>query len=79
MIAKIIAWGRDRDEALARLRRALDQTVVVDRGRHDQPVFLLDAARPVRTCATATSTTAGWTEFTASGGARVRPPSRCGR
>jgi acetyl-CoA carboxylase biotin carboxylase subunit len=28
MIAKIMAWGRDRDEAIARMRRALEMTVV---------------------------------------------------
>jgi acetyl-CoA carboxylase biotin carboxylase subunit len=28
MVAKIICWGRDRDEALARMRRALQETVV---------------------------------------------------
>ena len=39
MIAKIIAWGRDRDEALARLRRALGETTVGRRRRHDQPVL----------------------------------------
>ncbi len=29
MIAKLIAWGRDRDEALVRLRRALGETIAV--------------------------------------------------
>ncbi|MGH3507102.1 MAG: biotin carboxylase N-terminal domain-containing protein, partial [Nocardioidaceae bacterium] len=45
MIAKIVAWGRDRDEALARLRRALAQsTVVVDAGTTNRSflVGLLD-------------------------------------
>ncbi|HET9650210.1 MAG TPA: biotin carboxylase N-terminal domain-containing protein [Microlunatus sp.] len=32
MIAKIIAFGKDRDEALARLRRAMQETIVVIEG-----------------------------------------------
>jgi acetyl-CoA carboxylase biotin carboxylase subunit len=28
MVAKIICWGRDRSEAIARMRRALQETVV---------------------------------------------------
>ncbi len=28
MVAKIMTWGRDRSEAIARMRRALDVTVV---------------------------------------------------
>ena len=46
MIAKIIAWGRDRDEALARLRRALAQSTVVVEGGTTNRSFLLIAARP---------------------------------
>jgi biotin carboxyl carrier protein len=42
MIAKIIAYGRDRDEALARLRRALRQTTVVVEGGATNKSFLLD-------------------------------------
>jgi len=29
MISKLIAWGKDRDEAIARMRRALDEYVIV--------------------------------------------------
>jgi acetyl/propionyl-CoA carboxylase alpha subunit/acetyl-CoA carboxylase carboxyltransferase component len=41
MIAKIVAWGRDRDEALARLRRALAQSVVVVEGGTTNAAVLL--------------------------------------
>ena len=41
MIAKLIAWGRDRDEALARLRRALGETMVVVEGGTTNQGFLL--------------------------------------
>lgn len=42
MIAKIIAHGRTRDEALARLRRALTDTTVVIRGGATNKSFLID-------------------------------------
>jgi len=42
MIAKIIAYGRDRDEALARLRRALAETTVIIAGGATNKSFLLD-------------------------------------
>lgn len=42
MIAKIIAWGRDRDEALARLRRAMAETTVVIEGGSTNKGFILD-------------------------------------
>ena len=42
MIAKIIAQGRDRDEALARLRRALSQTTVIVQGGTTNKSFLLE-------------------------------------
>ncbi len=42
MIAKIIAYGRDRDEALARLRRALRETTVIIEGGTTNKCFLLD-------------------------------------
>ena len=42
MIAKVIAWGRDRPEALARLRCALRETTVVLRGGATTKSFLLD-------------------------------------
>jgi acetyl/propionyl-CoA carboxylase alpha subunit/acetyl-CoA carboxylase carboxyltransferase component len=41
MIAKIIAWGQDRDEALARLRRSLAQSTVVVEGGTTNRSFLL--------------------------------------
>ncbi len=42
MVAKIIAWGRDRTEALARLRCALRETTVVIQGGTTTKSFLLD-------------------------------------
>jgi len=41
LIAKIIAWGADRDEALSRLRRALAQSTVVVEGGTTNRSFLL--------------------------------------
>ncbi len=45
MIAKIIASGRDRDEALARLRRAMRETTVVIEGGSTNKSFILDLLR----------------------------------
>ena len=42
MIGKVIAWGRDRDEALARLRRAIADTVAVVEGGTTNQGFLLE-------------------------------------
>ena len=41
MVAKVIAWGQDRPEALARLRCALRETTVVLRGGTTTKSFLL--------------------------------------
>ncbi|HSE70428.1 MAG TPA: biotin carboxylase N-terminal domain-containing protein, partial [Nocardioidaceae bacterium] len=42
MIAKVIAYGRTRDEALARLRRAMNETTVVIEGGATNKSFILD-------------------------------------
>jgi acetyl/propionyl-CoA carboxylase alpha subunit/acetyl-CoA carboxylase carboxyltransferase component len=42
MIAKIIAYGRDRDQALGRLRRAMAETTVVIEGGATNKSFVLD-------------------------------------
>ncbi|TCJ29405.1 carboxyl transferase domain-containing protein [Nocardioides jejuensis] len=42
MIAKVIAYGRDRDEALSRLRRAMADTTVVIEGGTTNKGFILD-------------------------------------
>jgi len=42
MIAKIIAYGRDRDEALGRLRAAMAQTMVIIEGGATNKSFVLD-------------------------------------
>ena len=41
MIAKIIAWGRDRPEAIARMRRALGDTLALIEGGTTNRAFLL--------------------------------------
>lgn len=71
MIAKIIAFGGDRSEALVRLRRVLQHTEVVVRGGASNKSFLLDlVARPeVRTNRVHT----GWMdELSAAGGLTTR-------
>lgn len=45
MIAKIIAYGRSRDEALGRLRRALAETTVVIEGGATNKSFVLELLR----------------------------------
>ena len=58
MIAKIIAFGRDRDEALARLRRAMRETTVVIEGGACNKSFVLDLlAQPE-----VTDGTGGWAD-----------------
>ena len=42
MIAKIIAWGQTRNEALSRLQRALRESVVVIKGGASNKSFLLE-------------------------------------
>src|SRR5690606_15562432 len=42
MIAKIIAYGRDRDEALGRLRRAMRETRVIIAGGATNKSFVLE-------------------------------------
>jgi len=42
MVAKVIAWGRDRSEAFARLRTGLHETTVVIDGGTTNKSFLLD-------------------------------------
>ncbi|WP_138757471.1 ATP-binding protein [Modestobacter altitudinis] len=65
MIAKVIAWGRDRPEALARLRCALRETTVVLRGGTTTKSFLLDLLdRPEVAGGTADT---GWLDRTGAG------------
>jgi acetyl/propionyl-CoA carboxylase alpha subunit/acetyl-CoA carboxylase carboxyltransferase component len=42
MIAKVIGYGRTRNEALARLQRALGESVIVIRGGASNKAFLMD-------------------------------------
>jgi acetyl/propionyl-CoA carboxylase alpha subunit/acetyl-CoA carboxylase carboxyltransferase component len=71
MIAKIIAGGRTRDEALARLRRALVDTAVVVRGGATNKGFLLELlARPE---VVAGELDTGWLDRLVAAGAHVSP------
>lgn len=65
MIAKVIAWGRDRPEALARLRCALRDTTVVLRGGTTTKSFLLDLLDRPEVVAGTVDT--GWLDRTGTG------------
>ena len=65
MVAKIIAWGRDRNEALARARNALRETTVVIDGGTTNKSFLLELLdRDEVVSATADT---GWLDRTGTG------------
>jgi len=69
MIAKIIAFGRTRDEALARLRRAVSDTTVIIEGGVTNKSFVLDLlAEPAVIAATADT---GWIDRTRAEGGLV--------
>jgi acetyl/propionyl-CoA carboxylase alpha subunit/acetyl-CoA carboxylase carboxyltransferase component len=73
MVAKVIAWGRDRPEALARLRCALRDTTVVLRGGTTTKSFLLDLLdRPEVVAGTADT---GWLDRTGTAGSTEPEPS----
>ncbi|MFL6097174.1 MAG: carboxyl transferase domain-containing protein [Blastococcus sp.] len=73
MVAKVIAWGRDRPEALARLRCALRDTTVVLRGGTTTKSFLLDLLdRPEVVAGTADT---GWLDRAGTAGTAEPAPS----
>ncbi|MGZ4613080.1 MAG: acetyl/propionyl/methylcrotonyl-CoA carboxylase subunit alpha, partial [Kineosporiaceae bacterium] len=72
MIAKIVAWGRNRDEALARLRRALAQSlVVVDGGATNRSFLLTLLDRPELLSGDVDNR---WLDRLTSAGEHVPPP-----
>ncbi|NLU83347.1 biotin carboxylase N-terminal domain-containing protein [Rhodococcus sp. HNM0569] len=73
MVAKIIAWGRDRSEALARLRTALRETTVVLDGGTTTKSFLLDLLDRREVIDASADT--GWLDRAGIGAATG--PSRC--
>ena len=79
MIAKIIAWGRTRDEALARLRRALRETTVVIEGGAHQQVVRARPAGPARGHRRDPPTRAGSTGVRGRGPAGGRPRTPASR
>ena len=74
MIAKIIAFGRNRDEALARLRRAMRETTVVIEGGATNKSFVLDLlAQPEVVDGTGGWADTGWIDRRARRGPPGRP------
>jgi len=69
MIAKIIAFGQDRTEALSRLRRALRGSVVVIRGGASNKTFLLELLRRAEVQNGEVHT--GWMDGLAAAGAHI--------
>ncbi len=76
MIAKIIAYGRTRDEALARLRRALAETTVVIEGGATNKSFVLDLLAQPEVIDGSADT--GWIDRVRTQGRLVLPPARRG-
>ncbi len=77
MIAKIITYGQTRSEALARMQRALHESVVVIKGGASNKAFLLELLN----CPEILQATAdiGWLDRRAAdGGTLVRAVRRCG-
>ena len=72
MIAKVIAWGRDRAEARARLSRALHQTAAVIDGGTTNKSFLLDLLERPEVASGTTDTT--WLDGLMAAG--YTPPQR---
>ena len=72
MVAKIIAWGRDRNEALARLRTALRETTVVIDGGTTNKSFLLDLLDRDEVISASADT--GWLDRTGAGAASGPTP-----
>jgi len=73
MVAKIIAWGRDRNEALARARTALRETTVVIDGGTTNKSFLLELLD--RDEVVSASADTGWLDRTGAGTATGPTPS----
>ncbi len=71
MVAKIIAWGRDRDEARVRLLRSLRQTSIVVRGGTTNKAFLTDILG--RREFVDGSVDTGWLDRLTESGAHVDP------
>ena len=74
MVAKVIAWGRDRNEALARLRTALRETTVVIDGGTTNKSFLLDLLDRDEVISASADT--GWLDRTGAGTATGPTPDR---
>ena len=73
MVAKVIAWGRDRNEAFARLRNALRETTVVIDGGTTNKSFLLDLLS--RDEVVSASADTGWLDRTDAGTATGPTPT----
>jgi acetyl/propionyl-CoA carboxylase alpha subunit/acetyl-CoA carboxylase carboxyltransferase component len=73
MVAKVIAWGRDRNEALARLRTALRETTVVIDGGTTNKSFLLNLLDSDEVVSASADT--GWLDRTGAGTATGPTPT----
>ena len=73
MVAKIIAWGRDRNEAMARLRTALRETTVVIDGGTTNKSFLLELLDRDEVISASADT--GWLDRTGAGTATGPTPA----